>query len=429
MFFLSFVLSQRRQRLQASQLLRFGARSVHASSSHGGREEDQEDAGEYQQPAGAGDEVRQVHAGLWDHAQVAARRQGQAHHHRQQLSPASQVRNRVLCHAFQDRRAPLQRQQRWPGHRLRQVLPSLLSEHYWPRRLRHHPLHALWIGLGFLLFWKPDPCFLDLGFWCCRRRVVQSRRCFAHTLGREEVIRFSQKCVRVTVLTFSCMRCWPHATPRQNESPSAQTKISFWIFFVLAKLGMWVWGLLECCCAEFLWLELSYVSCQAHVWYLVETYDYNSHRGFPLSYQWPCLTSFLIQLMMHWQNGAQWLVCVSISFHRQVPSCYGRSEQVLLSLICQKILFTVTNLFTEYLHCLQKFIHLEIFPIVQSEPVYLGFCSRFLFPSFLLVWDPYGLGSCTSTATVSHQPLWPLFASFSLFMHIIACTPCQESMD
>jgi len=56
---------------------------VHASSSHGGREEDQEDAGEYQQPAGAGDEVRQVHAGLWDHAQVTARRQGQAHHHRQ----------------------------------------------------------------------------------------------------------------------------------------------------------------------------------------------------------------------------------------------------------------------------------------------------------------------------------------------------------
>jgi hypothetical protein len=101
---------------------------------------------------------------------------------------------------------------------------------------------------------------------------------------------------------------------------------------------MWVWGLLECCCAEFLWLELSYVSCQAPVWYLVETYDCNSHRGFPLSYQWPCLTSFLIQLMMHWQNGAQWLVCVSISFHRQVPSCYGRSEQVVLSLICQKIL-------------------------------------------------------------------------------------------
>jgi hypothetical protein len=43
--------------------------------------------------------------------------------------------------------------------------------------------------------------------------------------------------------------------------------------------------------------------------------------------------------------------------------------------------------------------------------------------------DPYGLGSCNSTATGSHQPLWPLFASFSLSMHVITCTHCQESMD
>lgn len=167
--------------------------------------------------------------------------------------------------------------------------------------------------------------------------------------------------------------------------------------------------------------------CLAPVWYLVETYDYNSHRGFPLSYQWPCLTSFLIQLMMHWQNGAQWLVCVSISFHRQVPSCNGRSEQVVLSLIWQKILVYSHHLFT--LHCLQKFIHLEISSIVQSEPVYLGLCSHFLFPLFLLVWDPYGLGSCNSTATVSHQPLWSLIVSFSLCMHVITCSHCQESMD
>jgi hypothetical protein len=259
---------------------------------------------------------------------------------------------------------------------------------------------------------------------------VQSRRCFAHTLGREEVIRFSQKCVRVTVLTFSCMRCWPHAIPRQNESPSVQTKISFWIFFVLAKLGMWVWGLLECRCAEFLWLELSYITCLAPVWYLVG-WDLRLQFTQRFSTLIPVAESHIISdsLLMHWQNGAQWLVCVSISFHRQVPSCYGRSEQVVLSLICQKILVYSHHLFTEYLHCLQKFIHLEIFPIVQSEPVYLGFRSHFLFPLFLLVWDPYGLGSCNSTATVSHQPLWSLIASFSLFMHVITSTHCQESMD
>ena len=58
---------------------------------HGGRQEDQEGAGVYQQQAGPGDEVRQVHLGLHHHAQVAARWQGQARHHRQQLPASTQV--------------------------------------------------------------------------------------------------------------------------------------------------------------------------------------------------------------------------------------------------------------------------------------------------------------------------------------------------
>ena len=109
---------------------------------HGGRQEDQEGAGVHQQQASPGDEIWQVHAGLHHHAQVAARRQGQARHHRQQLPAAAQVRDRVLRHAVQDRRAPLQRQQRRFGHRVWEVLPRVHIEHHRPRRLRHHPLHA-----------------------------------------------------------------------------------------------------------------------------------------------------------------------------------------------------------------------------------------------------------------------------------------------
>jgi hypothetical protein len=154
-----------------------------------------------------------------------------------------------------------------------------------------------------------------------------------------------------------------------------------------------------------------------------------THRGFPLSYQWPCLTSFLIQPMMHCQNGAWQLVCVSSSFHRQAPSCYGNSGEVVLSLICQKILSCSHKSIYRISSLSSNIIHLEMFPIDQSEPVCLVYRSHFLFPSFLLVWDPYDVGSCNPTATVSHQPLWPLFASFSNFMHVITCTYCQESMD
>ena len=66
--------------------------------------------GEHQLQAGARRQVRQVHPGPQDHAQVPPRRQGEARDHLEQLPARAQVRDRVLRHALEDGRAPLRRQ-------------------------------------------------------------------------------------------------------------------------------------------------------------------------------------------------------------------------------------------------------------------------------------------------------------------------------
>lgn len=58
---------------------------------HGGRQENQEGAGVHQQQAGPGHEVREVYSRLHHHSEVAARREGQARHHRQQLPALEEV--------------------------------------------------------------------------------------------------------------------------------------------------------------------------------------------------------------------------------------------------------------------------------------------------------------------------------------------------
>jgi len=54
-------------------------------------------------------QVRQVHPRVQDRPEVPAFRKEQADHHQQQLPAPAQIRNRVLRHARQDGRAPLQR--------------------------------------------------------------------------------------------------------------------------------------------------------------------------------------------------------------------------------------------------------------------------------------------------------------------------------
>ncbi len=100
------------------------------SRQDGGRKEDQEGAGEYQQQTGFGREVWEIYSRLRHHPEVAEGREGQTCHYRQQLSAAQEIRDRVLCHAFQDWCASLQREQRGSRDGLWEVLPCLLLEYY-----------------------------------------------------------------------------------------------------------------------------------------------------------------------------------------------------------------------------------------------------------------------------------------------------------
>ena len=86
-----------------------------------------------------GDEEWQVLLGTQNDFEDIAPGQIQACPHFQQLPCFAQEWDWVLCHAREDRCAPLPWWQQWAWHCLWTVLSRELPLYHWPWRLRHHP--------------------------------------------------------------------------------------------------------------------------------------------------------------------------------------------------------------------------------------------------------------------------------------------------